>query len=121
MIKTKSIHDPIEYSDGQRILISCYWPKFATLKIVDLWLPELGSDLELIKNWNGRKYDWDFFKNDYLIKLESSKVEHILKRVAETAKESNVTLIGHARASNQCHRTLLKDYLDQHYIYSVQR
>ena len=120
MIKTKSIHDQPERSDGQRILVSLYWPKAADPKIVDLWLPELGSELELIKNWGTRKFDWNYFKLEYLKKIQQPELKSLIKDLAETAKEKNITLIGHARRSQDCQRTLLKEYIDNNYIFKTE-
>jgi uncharacterized protein YeaO (DUF488 family) len=118
MIKTKSIYDKIEVHDGQRILVSCYWPKHSSEKIVDLWLPELGSDLELIKNWQGRKYNWEYFRDNYMQRLERRHIKNLLEQIADLAREKNVTLVGHPRSSDQCHRSLLKEHIDEHYIYA---
>jgi len=113
MLKTKSIHDPIEASDGTRILVSSIWPKFAADKIVDMWFPELGSPLELIKNWQGQKFDWKIFKQDYLQRLNNPQLQSTLRHIAESASKGNVTLIGHPKDSSKCHRILLKEYLEQ--------
>jgi len=112
MIKTKSVHDVIEATDGQRILVSCYWPKYADLKIVDLWLPELGSDLELAKNWQRKKFDWNFFVEDYLKKMEKPEIKKILQQIAITSINKNITLVGHSRSSSICHRSILKKLLE---------
>jgi|SRR3989344_7216935 len=113
MIKTKSVFEPKETSDGQRILVSRYWPRNIEPRAVDLWFPELGNRLELIKNWPSGRFNWDYFKNDYLDKLNEPKLQPLLKNLADTASQTTITLLGQARQSKHCHRTLLKDYLDK--------
>ncbi len=36
MIKTKSAYDPVEESDGERILVSRYWPRGLSKKRLSL-------------------------------------------------------------------------------------
>src|SRR3989338_3039864 len=107
MIKTKSIYDPVEPHDGKRIFISSYRPKLREV-VADLWFPELGSELELVKNWQGKRFDWHHFSAFYLEKIKQPEMQHLLEEIAEVARQGNVTLIGHARQSSQCHRTYLK-------------
>ncbi len=121
MIKTKSVHDPIEPTDGKRILVSCFWPKFAERNIVDMWFPELGSELELIKNWHGQKFDWDYFRQQYLERLKKPRIQNILEQIAQAAENENITLVGHAKQSQHCQRTILKEYLDENFIYKTNR
>ncbi len=110
MIKTKSIHDPIEIDDGLRLFISSYWPK-STPSHIDLWFPELGSDLELIKNWGNAKIDWQQFTAAYTEQLRDPRLQSLLQTLAEAAQTKTITLLGHAKQDDLCHRSILKQIL----------
>ena len=43
MIRTKSIYDPKEESDGIRILITRYWPRGIKKEHFDKWYKELSK------------------------------------------------------------------------------
>ena len=52
MTKTKCLYDPVEQSDGDRILVTRYWPRGISrehLAITD-WLRELAPSKELIRD-----------------------------------------------------------------------
>ncbi|MFH0873388.1 MAG: DUF488 family protein [Candidatus Komeilibacteria bacterium] len=107
MIKTKSIHDPIEPDDGLRLFISSYWPK-KSCGPIDLWFPELGSELELVKNWGLEKIDWQIFTAKYLEQLKQPELQSLLRTVADQSKKQTITLLGHAKQDDLCHRSILK-------------
>ena len=52
MIKTKSIHDPVEAADGTRILVTRYWPRpYTKEKIAHKeWLKNLAPSSELLRD-----------------------------------------------------------------------
>src|SRR3989344_4213067 len=108
MIKTKSIHDPIEPDDGLRLFVSSYWPK-TNPQPIDLWFPELGSDLELIKNWGNTKIDWQQFTAAYTEQLKEPPLQSLLRVIARQAENQNITLLGHAKQDDLCHRSILKE------------
>src|SRR3989344_3925415 len=99
MIKTKSVYGAAEASDGLRILVSSFWPQQPRDFTTDLWFPELGSPLELIKNWQGRPYDWIFFADTYKNQLIAPGVQRLIQEIASQARDGNVTLIGQAKQS----------------------
>ena len=110
MIRTKSIHDPIEADDGLRLFISSYWPK-TNPSHIDLWFPELGSELELIKNWGNAKIDWQQFTTAYIEQLKSPDFESLLQTIRAAAQTKTITLLGHAKQDDLCHRSILQTIL----------
>ncbi len=66
MIKTeKTIYDEVEKSDGARILVMRIWPRGIKKEKIDLWLKELGTENELIKQWKEEKITWAQFTREY--------------------------------------------------------
>lgn len=112
MIKTKSIFENIEAQDGKRILVTYTWPKNFDHQNIDSWLKELGHPWELVENWPKARITWDDFKNYYLEMLEKSRLQMILKELKKTSLEQDITLLGVSRMENKCHRSILKEYLE---------
>jgi uncharacterized protein YeaO (DUF488 family) len=110
-IQTKSISEPRAASDGLRLFISSYLPK-SGYPDMDLWFPELGSPLELIINWGTERYDWQTFIVAYRTQLASPQLQSLLQTIKEQAKNQTITLLGHAKQDEICHRTLLRQLLE---------
>jgi len=53
MVKTKCVYDPPEASDGDRILVTRYWPRPLSKGKVACtdWLRELAPNKELLRDW----------------------------------------------------------------------
>ena len=70
MIRTKSVYDPVEESDGLRILIMRKWPRGIGYRknnkrgMIDFWSKELGPSIGLLDNWNRRK-TWTQYVKQY--------------------------------------------------------
>lgn len=111
MIQTKSISEPKEVTDGLRLFISSYLPK-SGYPDMDLWLPELGSPLELIINWGTERYDWQTFVVNYTAHLEDAGLQSLLKTMSDQAEKQTITLLGHAKQDEICHRSILKQFLE---------
>jgi uncharacterized protein YeaO (DUF488 family) len=110
-IQTKSISEPRAASDGLRLFISSYLPK-SGYPDMDLWFPEFGSPLELIINWGSERYNWEKFTNTYSAQLSSPQLQSLLQTIREQAKTQTVTLLGHAKQDEICHRSLLRIQLE---------
>ena len=65
MVKTKSAYDPPEESDGERILVSRYWPRGLSKEHLSLTehLKDVAPSIELLKDWKASKISWANTKN----------------------------------------------------------
>jgi len=114
MIKTKSIRDAVEPSDGKRILVMGRWPRgYSKEKLrLDYWYTSLAPDEKLRKDWYAETIGWDKYVARYL-KLMKSQRERI-KEFAGMAKTGTITLICIEDEGNpHCHRHLLKKLIEQ--------
>ncbi len=121
MIKTKSVYDPKEPSDGLRILIMRKWPRGISREQVDVRLRGLAPSQELLNDVNRAKKQgtlgefWPEFEKRYLDEL-TGKPEEVdeLRRII--SNEPVVTLLCWERGASEdhvlCHRRLLKEYLE---------
>ena len=70
MVKTKSIYEPAEASDGYRVLVMHYWPRGVAKDKIDVWQKELGTPPELIERWKSKRIGWPQFQRDYIKALK---------------------------------------------------
>lgn len=112
MIKTKSIFEPAEANDGKRVLVSLTWPKNLLSQDIDSWIKELGHPWELVSNWPKSRITWDDFKNEYYKILKKKQNQYFLQTLAKQGKENNITLLCSCKIENKCHRSILKEYLE---------
>ncbi len=109
----KRIYDPVEESDGFRVLVDRLWPrgiKKENAKI-DLWLKEISPSNELRKWVHADPARWDEFRARYFAELESQQesVDLLLKK----AKAGKVTLLFSAKNEQQNNAVALKEYLEK--------
>ena len=77
MIKIKSVYDSVDPDDGERILVTRYWPRgFSrkSLKIVQ-WLRDLGPSVGLLKAWKAARISWKEYENQYKKEMEEQQEE----------------------------------------------
>ena len=113
MFKTKSVNEPLEPHDGKRVLISAFWPLGPGKHTFDIWLRELGSELERVKNWPSHRFDQKKFIALYKRQLKKKALQPILEKLAEEGRYNTVTLLCHCKKDADCHRLILKEYLER--------
>ncbi len=61
MVKTTSVYGPVEASDGDRILVTRYWPRgiSKTQLMLTQWTKELAPSKEVLSDWKMNRIDWD--------------------------------------------------------------
>jgi uncharacterized protein YeaO (DUF488 family) len=112
-IKIKRAYDPIEKSDGFRILVDRLWPRGISKAEAhfDLWLKEIAPSTEL-RNWY--KHDpkkWPEFTKRYFSELHDKK--ELVDTILEQAKKHTVTLIYSAKEEEHNNAVALKKYLEK--------
>ena len=113
-MKTKSVKDPVEISDGERILVMRYWARPYSRKVLQIaeWLRDLGPSPGLLKDWNRGKISW----REYVDRYKQEMFEHRseIKELASRAKSKTITLLCKEPEDDpHCHRHLLKEMIDQ--------
>ncbi len=107
----KSVYAPPERSDGRRILVMTLWPRGVSKDKVDVWMKELGTPRELIKRYKGGKVSWARFASEYRKSLKGK--EAILQGLAKEAEKGTITLLCTEKDPSMCHRSLLKEAIEQ--------
>ncbi len=109
MVKTKSVYEPRGADDGLRLLVTRYWPRGVSKGEVDRWFKELGTAPELIKRWKAGQIPWETFRESYIAGLEPvvfSELQEVLKGAGA------VTLLCVCKDGGRCHRSILKEMLE---------
>lgn len=107
MIKTKSVYDKPERSDGKRILVMRIWPRGISKDKIDVWMKELGTEKNLIKKWKSGKVNWSDFGREYRKSLRGK--EEMLKALAKESQNEDITLLCTDRDPTRCHRSILAE------------
>jgi len=113
MVKTKSVYDTVEESDGDRILVTRFWPRPYSKKDLHLteWLRELGPSVKLLKGWKKGDISWQEYEKQYLEEMSSQ--EEKIKELANRASIKTITLLCFEKEDDPCcHRHLLKRLIE---------
>ena len=114
-LKTKSIYDRKEDSDGKRVLVTRYYPRGVKRTHFDLWLRSASPEIALLKEYRSDNINWEEFSKRFKIQLrtnpESKKaVSDIIDMMRN---EENLTLLCYEREGENCHRFLLKVFIEK--------
>lgn len=88
------------------------WPRGVSKDKVDVWMKELGTPRELIKRYRAGKATWTEFKSEYLRSLKGK--EDALRGLANESKKRTITLLCTEKDPSRCHRSLLKDAIEEY-------
>ena len=108
----KTVYNEQSKSDGKRILVMRLWPRGVRKESVDLWLKDVGTCRELIKEWKAGKLTWRQYEKRYYEDMQGELQRKLVKEIAGYAREGPITLLCSCRDSNHCHRSLLKKLIE---------
>lgn len=114
MIKIKRAYDPVEESDGCRILIDRLWPRGVSKEELkhDAWFKEIAPSDEL-RQWFDHDSDkFDEFKRRYKSELDS-KDDVVDQLLSQCKTQETVTLIYAAKDQKHNNAVVLKEYLEE--------
>ncbi len=127
MLKTKSVHSPIEKADGLRILAARFRGRGLPADRYDVWMASLGPSEKLLKSFLAGKISWKEFGKRYRAEMfapaandaanatiKNHGQKFTLRLVARLAEKQDVTLLCHcAEDATQCHRFLLRELIEK--------
>ena len=114
LLKTKSVYDQPDDSDGVRVLVTRYWPRGVKKEKAAYWLKDLGPTPALIKDWKAGKISWGDFKERYEAEWREGDKDRLLEElegIVKKAGKNNVTLLCTCREEAECHRGILREKL----------
>ncbi len=115
MIKIKSVYDPVSKDDGERVLVTRYWPRGVKKEKAGRWLKGLGTAPDLIKKWKAGELGWDRFAKSYRQEFKGDEKKKAYGELKEIIRNSggNVTILCTCKDTERCHREILKEMLDK--------
>ena len=118
-IRTKRWTDPPEADDGTRIFIGHYWPRRLHREDApwDAWMRPLAPSRQLHADFMGKNGPPIDFVTEYtpryLAEMEAEIPRRIIADLAcRVAAGETITLLCFCADENQCHRTLLKQLIE---------
>lgn len=122
MLKFKSVYDPIEKSDGLRILATRFRGHGMKKDRYDEWMPNLGPSEKLLKGFLKDRISWQVFTKKYKVEVLSSVTEDknnktimnhgqkfTLRLIKKLAVKQNVTIMCHCETKEkECHLRVLE-------------
>ena len=115
MIKLKRAYEPVEKSDGVRILVDRLWPRGIKKEKLQatFWMKEVAPSNELRKWFHSRdNANWKEFRARYLKELKHPEAQKALHDIADAAKKSAVTLVYGAKDEKHNQAVVLKEAIE---------
>lgn len=109
-IRTKRVYERPAPEDGERLLVMRLWPRGIRKESVSRWEPELGPSRPLLKAFRSGELAWDEYAPAYL--NEMAQKPELLDSVRRLASSKTVTLLCGCQDEERCHRTLLRNALE---------
>ena len=101
----KTVYDKPSSKDGKRILVMRLWPRGVRKAAVDLWLKDVGTDRELIKDWKAGRVTRSEFEKRYLKMMIGEEQRRLVKEIGGYAREGRLPFSAHARIPRCAIRT----------------
>lgn len=88
--------------------------EFASRDFYDAWLPELSPSPELIHQGMAAETDrdWQRFVRGYIKEMATPQARHLIALLAALSQETNLAVGCYCRDEARCHRTILRDLLE---------
>jgi uncharacterized protein YeaO (DUF488 family) len=114
-LKIKRAYEKQEGTDGKRILIDRLWPRGVSKAKagIDEWLKNLGPSTELRKWFGHDPEKWEEFRKRYSLELSAPDKGILLKKIAQSARHANVTLIYSAKDTEHSDVKVLEELITQ--------
>jgi uncharacterized protein YeaO (DUF488 family) len=127
MLKTKSVHAPLDSKDGLRILAARGRGRGLPAERFDIWMANLGPSEELLDAIRAGRISWTEFSRRYAKELlepggvdarneriKNNGQKFTLRLLQKLAEQQTITLLCHCAEDEQhCHRHLLKALLEK--------
>ena len=114
-INIKRIYDPVEPSDGYRILVDRLWPRGVSKENakIDNWPKTVTPTSELRKAYHQDMSQTEAFESNYNAELDANPdFQPFVRLVHEKLSACNVTLITAAQNTTFNHATILKSRIE---------
>jgi uncharacterized protein YeaO (DUF488 family) len=110
-IQVKRIYEPVENTDGVRILVDRLWPRGIKKESVhlDAWMKDIAPSTELRKRFHQDPTKWEEFEADYRLELKENPAVKDL--IAIVNKNKSVTFLYAVRDEQHNHAMILREFI----------
>jgi uncharacterized protein YeaO (DUF488 family) len=114
MIQIKRVYDPINHSDGTRLLVERLWPRGVKKNSLEIkaWLKDVAPSAELRKWFSHDPAKWGEFRNRYFTELETNP--DAWQPIVEALRHGHVTLIYSSHDTEHNNAVALVEFLMRH-------
>ncbi|HTE01441.1 MAG TPA: DUF488 domain-containing protein [Mucilaginibacter sp.] len=111
-VQIKRIYDPVETTDGARILIDRLWPRGVKKESarLDEWMKAISPSVTLRKWFDHDPAKWEEFKAKYTFELKQNKAVDDLLNIIQ--KNKTVTLLYAAHDAQYNHAIVLLQFIN---------
>jgi uncharacterized protein YeaO (DUF488 family) len=115
MIRIKRVYEPVEKTDGMRVLVDRLWPRGLTKEAaaLDEWLRDIAPSTSLRQWFHTEPRPWAEFVARYRTELAEPQCAAHLKRLGELAKQGTVTLLYAVRDEERNHAIIVRDAIGE--------
>lgn len=111
MIKTKSLFDPVEKSDGTRIVVAGGFPPGISF---DEHYSELAPTKDLLYRYKYYGLSWEKYEERFFQLMKGHRAQRRIEELAKRSKAGEViTLLCFEKSDEKCHRRLVKDLIEE--------
>ena len=109
----KRVYEPVERSDGMRVLVDRLWPRGLSKDAaqIDVWAKELAPSHELRRWFHSDEGNWAGFKRRYRKELSARRPD--AEALRKTIGRRKATFLYASKAEAHNHAQLLKAYLEE--------
>jgi uncharacterized protein YeaO (DUF488 family) len=109
-LRTKSIYEPREESDGVRVLVTRFYPRGVKRERFDRWTRELSPSRELLRAYRAREKSWEEFRSEFVAELRANPPSMAAISALRTeSRKGDVTLLCYERPGLPCHRYVVAE------------
>lgn len=116
-LKTKSIYDREQKDDGERWLVTRYYPRGVKKERFDRWVKELSPSRELLREYRSGAKSWDRFRSDFIAELRSSPASlAAIRTLRKESEHRDITILCYERAGKPCHRYIVEELVKRSHM-----
>jgi uncharacterized protein YeaO (DUF488 family) len=110
-IQLKRIYEPVEKTDGKRILVDRLWPRGVKKEDahIDEWMKDIAPSVNLRKWFNHDVSKWTEFTGRYTLELKQNPAVKLLKQL--TDENPVLTLLYAAHDEQHNHALVLLQFM----------
>jgi len=110
-VQVKRIYEPVEKTDGKRILVDRLWPRGVKKEAahLDEWMKDVAPSINLRKWFNHDTAKWHEFTARYTLELKHNPAVKFLQQLAD--ENQIVTLLYAAHDEQHNHALVLQQFI----------